>query len=80
MQSIALLDRGRSAPLADQEPGDAMVGAIVGRYRTAQVDPNQPVVLVNRSIAAARLGRRSEAANDQRQALALDPAILDDRR
>ncbi len=41
------------------------------------IDPKQPLTLVNRSIAAARLGRRTEAANDQRRALDLDPTILD---
>ena len=43
-----------------------------------KLDPNQPVVLLNRSIAAARLGRRTEAAMDQRRALALDSYVLDD--
>jgi tetratricopeptide (TPR) repeat protein len=42
-----------------------------------KLDANQPVVLLNRSIAVGRLGRRSDAAKDQRQALALDPQILD---
>ncbi|HEY6455017.1 MAG TPA: tetratricopeptide repeat protein [Steroidobacteraceae bacterium] len=42
-----------------------------------KLDANQPVALLNRSIAAARLGRRTDAAKDQRQALALDPDILD---
>ena len=48
--------------------------------KSLELNPNQPVVLLNRSIAAARLGRRSDAARDQRQALALDPQILDDKR
>jgi Flp pilus assembly protein TadD len=45
-----------------------------------KLEPNQPSVLPNRSIAAARLGRRVEAANDQRRALALDPYIFDAKR
>ena len=55
-------------------------GAAFGDYsESLRLDSNQPVVLLNRSIAAARLGRRSDAANDQRRALVLDPAIFDGR-
>lgn len=39
-----------------------------------ELDPDQPVALYNRSIAEARLGRRKEAAADQRRSLALHSA------
>jgi tetratricopeptide (TPR) repeat protein len=90
--TVALDDYTR---LIDADPHDAMAYfrrgnihldlkeydlAFVDYTESLKLDSNQPVALVNRSIAAARLGRRSEAANDQRQALALDPDILDDKR
>jgi tetratricopeptide (TPR) repeat protein len=40
-----------------------------------KLDPNQPVALYNRAIAEARLGRRQDATEDRRRALALDPSL-----
>jgi hypothetical protein len=40
-----------------------------------KLDPQQAVVLYNRALAAGRLGRRNDAAEDRRRALLLDPSL-----